>query len=62
MASVDGKLPRGARPHPDGGRDDRAPADGRDVLFVGRPVIGQEERVVSLFKVQADGDARGSKE
>ena len=26
-----------------------------DILFVGRPVFGQEESVVSLFRVEADG-------
>ena len=26
-----------------------------DVLFVGRPVFGPDESVVSLFKVEADG-------
>ncbi len=52
--ALDGALPRGARPD--------LTVDGTielermdDVLFVGRPVFGQEERVVSLFKVEADG-------
>ena len=52
--AVDGALPRGARPD--------LTVDGTielermdDVLFVGRPVFGQEESVVSLFRVEADG-------
>ena len=52
--ALDGELPRGARPD--------LTVDGTielermdDVLFVGRPVFGQEESVVSLFKVEADG-------
>ena len=52
--ALDGELPRGARPD--------LTVDGTielermdDVLFVGRPVFGQEESVVSLFRVEADG-------
>ena len=52
--ALDGALPRGARPD--------LTVDGTielermdDILFVGRPVFGQEESVVSLFKVEADG-------
>ena len=52
--ALDGELPRGARPD--------LTVDGTielermdDVLFVGRPVFGQEESVVSLFKVEEDG-------
>ena len=52
--ALDGELPRGARPD--------LTVDGTielermgDILFVGRPVFGQEESVVSLFKVEADG-------
>ena len=52
--ALDGALPRGARPD--------LTVDGTielermdDVLFVGRPVLGQEESVVSLFRVEADG-------
>ena len=52
--ALDGTLPRGARPD--------LTVDGTielermdDILFVGRPVFGQEESVVSLFKVDADG-------
>ena len=51
--ALDGELPRGARPD--------LTVDGTielermdDVLFVGRPVFGQEESVVSLFMVEAD--------
>ena len=52
--ALDGALPRGARPD--------LTVDGTielermdDVLFVGRPVFGQEESVVSLFRVEEDG-------
>ena len=52
--ALDGALPRGARPD--------LTVDGSielermdDILFVGRPVFGQEESVVSLFRVEADG-------
>ena len=52
--ALDGALPRGARPD--------LTIDGTvelermdDILFVGRPVFGQEESVVSLFRVEADG-------
>ena len=52
--ALDGALPRGARPD--------LTVDGAielermdDILFVGRPVFGQEESVVSLFKVETDG-------
>ena len=52
--ALDGELPRGARPD--------LTVDGTielermdDILFVGRPVFGQEESVVSLFKVDEDG-------
>ncbi len=52
--ALDGDLPRGARPE--------LTVDGTielermdDILFVGRPVFGQEESVVSLFQVEADG-------
>jgi HlyD family secretion protein len=53
--SLDGALPRGARPD--------LTVDGTielerlvDVVYVGRPVYGQEESVVSLFKLQPDSD------
>jgi HlyD family secretion protein len=52
--ALDGELPRGARPD--------LTVDGTielermvDILFVGRPVFGQEESVVSLFRVEQDG-------
>ena len=52
--ALDGALPRGARPD--------LTVDGTielermdDILFVGRPVFGQEESVVSLFRLEADG-------
>ena len=52
--ALDGELPRGARPD--------LTVDGTvelermdDILFVGRPVFGQEESVVSLFRVEEDG-------
>ena len=52
--ALDGALPRGARPD--------LTVDGTielermdDILFVVRPVFGQEESVVSLFRVEADG-------
>jgi multidrug efflux pump subunit AcrA (membrane-fusion protein) len=51
---LDGDLPRGARPD--------LSVDGTielerldDVLFVGRPVYGQPESTISLFKVLPDG-------
>ncbi len=52
--ALDGALPRGARPDL---TVDRTIELERmdDVLFVGRPVFGQEESVVSLFRVEADG-------
>ena len=52
--ALDGELPRGARPD--------LTVDGTivlermdDMLFVGRPVFGQEQSVVGLFKVEEDG-------
>ena len=52
--ALDGKLPRGARPD--------LTVDGtielqrlNDIMFVGRPVFGQEDSVVSLFRLAADG-------
>ena len=52
--ALDGELPRGARPD--------LTVDGMielermdDILFVGRPVFGQEQSVVGLFKVEEDG-------
>ena len=53
--SLDGALPRGARPD--------LTVDGTielerlvDVIYVGRPVYGQEDSVVTLFKLQPDSD------
>jgi HlyD family secretion protein len=54
--TLDGALPRGARPD--------LTVDGTielerltDVLFVGRPALGQEQSAVGLFKVEPDGTA-----
>ena len=53
--ALDGELPRGARPD--------LTVDGtielerlENVIYVGRPVFGQEESIVSLFKLQPDTD------
>jgi HlyD family secretion protein len=55
--AMDGPLPKGARPD--------LSVDGRvelerlaDVLYVGRPAVGQEQSVVGLFKLQPGGAAR----
>ena len=52
--TLDGELPRGARPD--------LTVDGTielerldDIIYVGRPVFGQEESIVSLFKLDAEG-------
>ena len=52
--ALHGELPRGARPD--------LTVDGTiqlerldDILFVGRPVFGQEDSIVSLFRLEADG-------
>ena len=52
--ALDGELPRGARPD--------LTVDGTielermdDILFVGRPVFGQAQSVVSLFRLEEDG-------
>ena len=52
--ALGGELPRGARPD--------LTVDGTielermdDILFVGRPVFGQEQSVVSLFRMEEDG-------
>jgi HlyD family secretion protein len=54
--TLEGDLPAGARPD--------LSVDGEirleqlnDIIFVGRPAFGQENSTVSLFKVQADGEA-----
>jgi len=51
---LEGELPRGARPD--------LSVDGTiqlerltDILFVGRPAYGQEQSVISLFRVESDG-------
>ena len=53
--ALDGELPRGARPD--------LTVDGtielerlENVIYVGRPVFGQENSVVSLFKLDSEGD------
>ena len=53
--TLEGELPRGARPD--------LTVDGTielerldDVVYVGRPVFGQEESAVSLFRLDAEGD------
>jgi len=53
--ALDGELPRGARPD--------LTVDGtielerlENVIYVGRPVFGQEQSVVSLFKLELEGD------
>jgi HlyD family secretion protein len=53
---LEGALPRGARPD--------LSVDGtielellEDVLYVGRPVNGQPDATIGLFKVNADGEA-----
>ena len=53
--ALDGELPRGARPD--------LTVDGtielerlEDIIFVGRPVFGQENSVVSLFKLEPESD------
>jgi HlyD family secretion protein len=52
--ALEGALPKGARPD--------LSVDGtielerlNDILYVGRPTYGQEQSVISLFKVDADG-------
>jgi HlyD family secretion protein len=54
--TLDGALPKGARPD--------LTVDGTielerltDVLFVGRPALGQEQSTVGVFKVEPDGTA-----
>ena len=53
--TLDGPLPKGARPD--------LTVDGTielerldDVIYVGRPVFGQEDSVVSLFRLDVEGD------
>jgi HlyD family secretion protein len=53
-ASLEGELPKGARP--DMNVDGTVELERLDnVLFVGRPVHGQENATVGLFKVDPDG-------
>ena len=53
--ALDGELPRGARP--DLTVDGTIELERLDeIVFVGRPVFGQEESVVSLFRLDAEGD------
>ena len=53
--TLDGPLPRGARP--DLTVDGTVELERLDeVVFVGRPVFGQEHSVVSLFKLDGEGD------
>ena len=53
--TLDGPLPKGARPD--------LTVDGtielerlEDVIYVGRPVFGQEDSVVSLFRLDVEGN------
>jgi len=52
--ALEGELPRGARPDlsVDGTIELERLAD---ILFVGRPAYGQEQSVISLFRVGPDG-------
>jgi len=51
---MEGALPKGARP--DLSVDGAIELENlKDVLFVGRPAFGQEQSVVSLFRLDADG-------
>jgi HlyD family secretion protein len=52
--ALEGELPRGARPDlsVDGTIELERLAD---ILFVGRPAYGQEQSVISLFRVDPDG-------
>jgi HlyD family secretion protein len=58
--SLEGTLPPGARPD--------LSVDGKvrlekldDVIFVGRPAFGQEESTITLFKLDANGEAHRTK-
>jgi HlyD family secretion protein len=58
--TLEGALPPGARPD--------LSVDGTvrlekldDVIFVGRPAMGQEESTITLFKLTADGEAHRTK-
>ena len=53
--ALDGELPRGARPDLTiAGTIELERLE--DVLFVGRPVVGQEQSEVSLFRLDGDGN------
>jgi HlyD family secretion protein len=53
--ALEGPLPAGARP--DLSVDGTIELDRlKDVLYVGRPAMGQEKSLISLFRVNADGD------
>ena len=53
--AIEGELPKGARP--DLSVDGTIELDRlADVVFVGRPAFGQEQNLVSLFRVASDGD------
>lgn len=52
--ALEGELPRGARP--DLNVDGTIEIEHlRNILYVGRPAFGQEQSVVTLFKLEADG-------
>lgn len=53
--AITGDLPKGARP--DLSVDGKIELDRlTDVVFVGRPAFGQEQNLVSLFRVNGEGD------
>jgi HlyD family secretion protein len=54
--SITAALPRGARP--DLSIDGTIELERlRDVLFIGRPALGQDQSAIGLFKLQPNGDA-----
>jgi HlyD family secretion protein len=58
--SLDGALPPGARP--DLSVDGTVRLEKLDnVIFVGRPAFGQEESTITLFKLDANGEAHRTK-
>jgi HlyD family secretion protein len=58
--SLDGALPPGARP--DLSVDGTVRLEKLDnVIFVGRPAFGQEESTITLFKLDASGEAHRTK-
>jgi HlyD family secretion protein len=53
--AIEGELPKGARP--DLSVDGTIELDRlADAIYVGRPAFGQEQNLVSLFRVNSDGD------